>query len=118
MIRILTSSRVYYVKMISPQEGEQLQTDSKFAIRSTSASSIFDTHFVSKLTVRGISKADYGAYTCKARNDRGEDQFNIQLNGTSTTLSVYLTHSAMPIHCNKCTSGDFFTPVYDKKYKI
>lgn len=65
------------------REGEQLQTDSKFAIRSTSASSIFDTHFVSKLTVRGISKADYGTYTCKSRNDRGEDQFNIQLNGTS-----------------------------------
>lgn len=93
MISILTSSRVYYVKMISPQEGEQLQTDSKFAIRSTSASRIFDTHFVSKLTVRGISKADYGTYTCKARNDRGEDQFNIQLNGTSTTLSVPYTLS-------------------------
>jgi hypothetical protein len=33
--------------------------------------------------VRSISKADYGAYTCKARNDRGQDQFNIHLNGTS-----------------------------------
>ncbi|XP_062608901.1 neural cell adhesion molecule 2-like [Saccostrea cucullata] len=64
------------------KEDTELQSNSKYAISSTSAADIFDTKFKSELTVRSIAKADYGTYTCKARNDRGEDQFNIRLNGT------------------------------------
>nr|XP_022326669.1 nephrin-like isoform X2 [Crassostrea virginica] len=65
------------------KEGTELQTDSKFGLSSSSPTSLFDTHFISELTVRSISKADYGTYTCRAQNDRGQDQFNVQLNGTS-----------------------------------
>ncbi|XP_061188981.1 nephrin-like isoform X2 [Saccostrea echinata] len=65
------------------KEDTELQSNSKYAISSTSAANIFDTKFKSRLTVRSIAKADYGTYTCKATNDRGEDQFNIRLNGTS-----------------------------------
>ncbi|XP_048773345.2 nephrin-like isoform X3 [Ostrea edulis] len=65
------------------KEGTEIQRDGKFGISSTTATTIFDTKFKSELTVRSIAKADYGTYTCKARNDRGQDQFNIHLNGTS-----------------------------------